>query len=221
MDEQQPEPVEGELLVPLSVEEARALTEDVREAIEDVQRSAGRLAARVRVAHAARAHVVLGYSSWAAYAKAEFGIGRAHSYRLLDLARTTEEIAATVAALGVVVPVSHAGDTLPLDLPIRAVVELRGRMGEVREVLAERLQRAYAEEGGQLAPELVASVVAEAVAEVRGRPDVAEAELGGIEIPAGVPYSVEDVREGRRLVAELDDLDRQLGTLALEIVPAY
>ena len=221
MGEQQPVPVGGEAAVPLSVEAARRLTEDVRESIGDVQRAAGRLAVRVRAAHDAGAHSVLGYGSWAAYARAEFGVGRSHAYRLLDLARATEEITGTVAALGVLAPVSHAGDTLPLDLPIRAVVELRGRMGEVRELLAERLQLAYAEQVGRLAPELVAAVVADVVAEVRGRPDVAEEDLAAIEVPAGAGYTAETVREGRRLVAELDAGDRRLGALALEIVPAY
>ncbi|MFD9596786.1 hypothetical protein ACFWA9_29115 [Kitasatospora sp. NPDC059973] len=221
MDAQDREPVEGEVVVPLSVEEARALTTEVREAIEDVRQVAGRLAERVKRAHDARVWEVLGYPSWAEYAKAEFGVSRSHAYRLLDLARSAEEITAAVVTLGVLAPVSHAGDMLALDLPIRAVVELRGRMGEVRELLVERLEQVAAEGPGRLAPELVAAVVADVVAEVRARPDLAEEDLDEIEVPPGAPYTAEDVRRGRRLVAELTDCDRQLGMLALEVVPAY
>lgn len=210
-----PEPVE-----PLTVEAARALTLDVRRALEDARTAVARLAGRVKAAHDARVWTVLGYDTWAEYAAAEFAVSRSHAYRLLDLARTAEEITGAVAALGVLTPASHAGD-IPLDLPIRAVVELRGRMGEMRDVLAERLQEAYDDQGGHLTPEAVAAVVHDVVADVRRRPDVTPDELDAIEIPAGVPYTVEDVREGRRLVAQLQETDRRLGVLALEIAPAH
>jgi hypothetical protein len=218
--EHSPEPVEGAIVEPLTVEAARALTLDVRRALEDVRTAVGRLAGRVKAAHDARVWTVLGYGTWAEYAAAEFNVSRSHAYRLLDLARTAEEITGAVAVLGVLAPVSHAGD-IPLDLPIRAVIELRGRMGEVRDVLAERLQEAYDAHGGHLAPEAVAAVVHDVVADVRRRPDVTPDELDAIELPDGVPYTVDDVREGRRLVAQLRDADRRLGVLALEIAPAY
>lgn len=218
--EHRPEPVEGTVVEPLTVEAARALTLDIRQALEDVRTAVGRLARRVKAAHDARVWTVLGYGTWAKYAAAEFNVSPSHAYRLLDLARTAEEITGAVAALGVLAPVSHAGD-IPLDLPIRAVVELRGRMGEVRDVLAERLQKAYDTQGGHLTPEAVAGVVHDVVADVRRRPDVTPDELNRIEIPDGAPYTVDDVREGRRLVAQLRDADRQLGVLALEIAPAH
>ncbi|MFD4535648.1 hypothetical protein ACFWNL_18410 [Kitasatospora sp. NPDC058397] len=221
MDAQGREPVEGEVVVPVDAEEARALTAEVRKAVEDVRRSAGRLAETVRRAYDARVWEVLGYPSWAEYAREELDVSRSHAYRLLDVARATEEITGAVVALGVLAPVSHAGDVLPLDLPVRAVVELRGRMGEVNALLAERLGPVAAEAGGQLAPELVAAVVADVVAQVRARPDVVEEDLDAIEVPPGAPYDAGAVRRGRRLVAELADCDRQLGALALDVVPAF
>ncbi|MFK0296890.1 hypothetical protein ACIQU6_41355 [Streptomyces sp. NPDC090442] len=218
--EHQPEPVEGAVVEPLTVEAARALTLGIRQALDDARAAVGRLAGRVKAAHDARVWTVLGYHTWAEYATAEFNVSRSHAYRLLDLARTTEEITGAVAALGVLAPVSHAGD-IPLELPIRAVVELRGRMGEVRDVLAERLQETYDAQGGHLTPEAVAAVVHDVVADVRRRSDVTPDELDAIELPEGAPYTVADVREGRRLVAQLRDTDRQLGALALEVAPAY
>ncbi|MEV7122205.1 hypothetical protein [Kitasatospora griseola] len=78
-------------------------------------------------------------------------------------------------------PVSPAGDALPLDLPIWAVVELRGRMGEVHELPAEWLE--------QIA------------AEVRGRPDVAEEDLDVVEAPAGMrPRVLADPQPGPDIV---------------------
>ncbi|MEU7153864.1 hypothetical protein AB0B15_38490 [Streptomyces sp. NPDC045456] len=204
----------------LSVDDARALTRGIREALDDVRAAVGRLAEQVKAAHAAQVWTALGYRSWAEYATAEFGVSRSHAYRLLDLARTAEEIAGTVAALDVMAPASHAWD-VPITFPFRAVVELRGRMAEVRELLAEQLQRAYDAEGGRLSPERVAAVVSEVVAAVRRGPDVADEELDRIELPEGCPYTVDDVREGRRLVEEIRSAERQLGASALEIAPAY
>ncbi|MER7817209.1 hypothetical protein [Streptomyces sp. NPDC096153] len=218
--ERQPDPAEGAVMGPLSVDEAQELTRGVREAIEGVRAAVDRLAERVKAAHDARVWTVLGYGSWAEYAAAEFGVSRSHAYRLLDLARATDEIAGTVAAVGVLAPASHAWD-VPLDLPIRAVVELRGRMGEVCELLADQLQRTYDDEGGRLSPERVAAVVHDVVATVRRRPDVTADELDRIELPEGCPYTADLVREGRRLVAQLDDADRKLGAHALEIAPAH
>jgi predicted aminopeptidase len=84
--------------VPADEPAARRLTEALREAIADTRRAAGVLAARVRAAHEARV-----------WTHAEFGISRAQAYRLVDISRTNEAIAAAVAAL----EVSPAGDTSP------------------------------------------------------------------------------------------------------------
>lgn len=72
------------------------MTAGLREAMADVRRSVAVLAARVRDAHAARVWLPLGFASWQAYCAAEFGISRAHAYRLLDIARTLGTINAAV-----------------------------------------------------------------------------------------------------------------------------
>ncbi|KOV13310.1 hypothetical protein ADK60_29895 [Streptomyces sp. XY431] len=94
------------------------------------------------------------------YALAEFGIGRSTAYRLLDLAAVAEAIETTVQhGLGV----SHAWDSTGLILPVRAVVDLKGRVSELTDLIAERLTDAHQEAGGAALPaETVGGIVAEA-----------------------------------------------------------
>ncbi|WP_216588283.1 hypothetical protein [Streptomyces brasiliscabiei] len=73
-------PVEGDLVAPLDLGEARELTSEIREAIKAVRTATGRLAAAVRRAHEARVWGVLGYPTWKAYARAEFEIGRTSGF---------------------------------------------------------------------------------------------------------------------------------------------
>ncbi|MEV6029391.1 hypothetical protein [Streptomyces sp. NPDC052036] len=83
---------------PLTAARAREITAGLREAMDDVRRSVAVLAARVRDAHAARAWLPLGFTSWETYSQAEFGISRAQAYRLLDVARALAAIHDAVAA---------------------------------------------------------------------------------------------------------------------------
>ncbi|MGE7437037.1 hypothetical protein [Kitasatospora sp. NPDC001175] len=155
---------------PVDAARARELTEQLRTAIEDVRAAVLVLARRVRAAHQARVWTVPGYPSWSAYALAELGIGRSTAYRLLDLAAVAEAIEDTVQReLGV----SHAWDSTDLVLPVRAVVDLKGRTAELTDLIAERLTDAHQDTGGTVLPaEAVGGIVAAAVAEVRARPDI-------------------------------------------------
>ncbi|MGW2401808.1 hypothetical protein ACWCYY_35165 [Kitasatospora sp. NPDC001664] len=206
---------------PVDQVRARELTEQLRSAIEDVRAAVLVLARRVRAAHQARVWTVLDYGSWSEYALAEFGIGRSTAYRLLDLAAVAEAIEETVHdGLGV----SHAWDSTDLVLPVRAVVDLKGRTAELTDLIAERLADVHQDAGGAvLAAEVVGGVVAAAIAEVRARPDVPPAELetgpapGGITAEAWRRYA----SAGRDAVAEQRRGQRELGELALEVVPAY
>ncbi|MCX4743940.1 hypothetical protein OG455_00155 [Kitasatospora sp. NBC_01287] len=153
---------------------ARELTEQLRTAIEDVRAAVLVLARRVRAAHQARVWTGLGHPSWSAYALAEFGIGRSTAYRLLDLAAAAEAIEDTVRAeLGV----SHAWDSTDRVLPVRAVVDIKGRLGELTALIAERLTDAQAEAGTAPDAAVVGEIVAQAIADVRARPDAPAAEL--------------------------------------------
>jgi hypothetical protein len=69
--------------------------------------------------------------------------------------------------------VSHAWDSTDLVLPVRAVVDLKGRVSELTDLISERLADVHQEAGGAALPaEVVGGIVAAAVAEVRARPDV-------------------------------------------------
>ncbi|MFF4926198.1 hypothetical protein ACFY4B_36985 [Kitasatospora sp. NPDC001261] len=102
-----------------------------------------------------------GYGGWAAYAGAEFGVSRSTAYRLLDLAAAAEAIEATVRREAGP-ELSHAWDT-GLVLPMRAVVDLKGRIAELTDLIAERLADAGTEDGQPPEAAVVAEIVARSV----------------------------------------------------------
>lgn len=78
----------------LNADEARALTDEIRGAAEQVY-------ALLLKAHEGEAWTPLGYGSWREYAMAEFGMSQSYAYRLLDQARVIREIeAASVSPIG-------------------------------------------------------------------------------------------------------------------------
>ncbi|MFD5437359.1 hypothetical protein ACFWJ4_35085 [Kitasatospora sp. NPDC127067] len=206
---------------PVDEARARELTEQLRTAIEDVRAAVLVLARRVRAAHQARVWTVLGHPSWSAYALAEFGIGRSTAYRLLDLAAVAEAIETTVQSE---LEVSHAWDSTDLFLPVRAVVDLKGRVSELTDLIAARLADAHQDAGGAVLPAgTVGGIVAAAVAEVRARPDIPAAELETGPAPDGITAEAwrRHVSAGRDLVAQHRAAQHRIGVLALETVPAY
>jgi hypothetical protein len=74
-----------ELTCSLTAREARQLTDQVK---ADAQR----LWAKLLYLYEGRAHIALGYSSWADYCQQEFKMGRRGSYRLLNVARVINEL---------------------------------------------------------------------------------------------------------------------------------
>ena len=78
-------------VVVLGKTEARALTEEIRTATED-------LAVKLKQAHEQEAWRALGYRSWAAYIDGEFDFSRSRSYRLLSAAKQTQQLAESVGA---------------------------------------------------------------------------------------------------------------------------
>lgn len=69
-----------------SRDEARSLTDEVKNDAERLWRKLVEL-------YDGGAHLALGYTSWGAYFKAEFGGSERHGYRLLDAGRTLEVLA--------------------------------------------------------------------------------------------------------------------------------
>ncbi|MER6365758.1 hypothetical protein [Kitasatospora sp. NPDC001527] len=206
---------------PVNAARARELTEQLRTVTEDVRAAVLVLARRVRAAHQARVWTVLGHPSWPAYALTEFRIGRSTAYRLLDLAAVAEAIEGTVQAeLGV----SHAWDGTDLVLPVRAVVDLKGRTAELTDLIADRLTAAHQDAGGAAIPTgTVGGIVAAAIAEIRARPDIPAAELETGPAPDGITTEAwrRHVTTGRDAITQHRAAQLGIGALALEVVPAH
>lgn len=136
------EPTEMDLFEPLDEEEARALTDTIRNAV-DV------LWALIARAHAGGAWKALGYTSWGDYVRAEFDMSRSRSYQLLDQARVVKEIEAAVP------------DGTSIRITEAAARDLKGVLEEVVPEIRERTEG--------LDPEDAADVLDEIVAEQRER----------------------------------------------------
>ncbi|MFF1690727.1 hypothetical protein [Streptomyces sp. NPDC058254] len=196
---------------PLSAAQARAMTQVLREAMDDVRCTVAVLAARVRDAHGARVWVPLGYTSWEAYCQAELGISRAQAYRLLDVARA---LAAIHEAVDAGTDVSRTRDTDPAALDYglsqRALIAVCGRMDDVTELITCHLA-ALAHRGlNALDEQTVRTVVRQAVRDVRTAPP-----------PPADPSADPVLAALRAVVDELAAHTRQVGELMLEVAPAY
>ncbi|OII61310.1 hypothetical protein BJP40_05925 [Streptomyces sp. CC53] len=202
----------GPAPVPTDAAQARAMTDKIREAMDDIRRSVAVLAARVRDAHTARAWEPLGYPSWGAYCTAEFDISRAHAYRLLDIARTLGAIQHTVDAGPAL---SRTRDTSPaaaLDygLSQRALLAVSSRTDDLAQLLARRLTELARHQPEALEPAAVEDVVRQAVRDIRTAPTSAAE-------PSADPLTA----KGRRTVNALADSAHQIGELMLKAAPAY
>ncbi|WP_405363516.1 hypothetical protein OG535_39580 [Kitasatospora sp. NBC_00085] len=119
--------------------------------------------------------------------------------------------------------VSHAWDSTDLVLPVRAVVDLKGRTAELTDLIADRLTDAHQDAGGAVLPAgTVGGIVAAAVAEVRARPDIPAAELDTGPAPGGFTAEAwrRHVSAGRDPVSQNHATQHRIGVLALEVVPA-
>lgn len=191
---------------PLDREQARALTAQIRESIANVERAWAALAERVRRAHKGRAWIALGYASWGEYVAAEFGIGRAHAYRLIDIATTADRL---LSAAATATGVSPAGDNLTLSG--RAFLDVRGRVEQVAAALAQLAAQAQ-REGRELTGDDVAELLHRAVARVRTPPRAH---------PASPLASDPQIRQARAVVEEIYSMAAEIGRMCLKIAPAY
>lgn len=131
-----------DITTPLNEEEARALTDTIRNAV-DV------LWALIARAHGGGAWKALGYDTWGDYVAAEFNMSRSRSYQLLDQARVVKEIEAAVP------------EGTPINITEAAARDLKGMLEEVVPEIRERT--------AGLDPEDAADVLDEIVAEQRER----------------------------------------------------
>jgi hypothetical protein len=120
----------------LSPDEARILTDQIKSTAEQ-------LWALLLEAYERKAWSVLGYDTFISYAKAEFGYGQSHAYRLLDARRVVRHLEQVVGSpLGEYVSEREARDIKPhLDLVAHRVTERIGRgddpVGALRDVIDE------------------------------------------------------------------------------------
>jgi hypothetical protein len=130
---------------PLSVNEARKITDAIRGQVDRVWRL-------LVDAHDGQAWVALGYSSWDAYVRAEFGMSRGRSYQLLDQGRVIAAIGDASGDVSTTVDISERDardlkDQLPAaTAAIRARVEAgespkKATTEVVRTMRAERTEQ--------------------------------------------------------------------------------
>lgn len=122
---------------PLTSDEARALTDTIRNAV-DV------LWVLIVKAHSGKAWAALGYDTWADYVQQEFNMSRSRSYQLLDQARVVQEIEAALPE-GTKVSISEA-----------AARDLKGVLEEVVPEIKERTEGLDPDEASDILDEIVA-----------------------------------------------------------------
>lgn len=117
----------GEVVTTLGVEEARALTEQVKRDAKSLWHLMARL-------YEGGAHMALGYSSWHEYCKEEFGFEPTVAQRLLDAGRVVAAVEARGRA-SLRVPSQHVAITLARLLPpTNQYSAVRGRSGSEERV---------------------------------------------------------------------------------------
>jgi hypothetical protein len=128
--------VDFDLTVPLSMDEARELTEHIRSAVDMVYVLIAR-------AHAGRAWEALGYQTFADYVRDEFDISRSRAYQLLNQAKVVEMIEAATPN-GTDIHLSEA-----------AARDLKAIIGEVVPEIEDRTRDLPANEAADVVEEIV------------------------------------------------------------------
>lgn len=121
---------------PLSREEAEELTEHIRS-------TADVLYVLIARAHAGKAYLALGYSSFEKYVKTEFDISRSRAYQFLNQAHVIEAISAA-APDGTQIKISEA-----------AARDLKNFVDELAPEIKERTEGVDAEDAGAIIEDLV------------------------------------------------------------------
>lgn len=110
----------------LSRDEARTLTDEVRDDAEKLWRKLAKL-------YEGGAHLALGYSSWHSYFEAEFGGSRRAAYRLLDAARVAEALDECPPGTPPIPTEKHARMLAPLKNDPEAVREAWAEVTELHD----------------------------------------------------------------------------------------
>lgn len=149
-DDSEVSPVEGVIVLadespvadldvpkPLSVEEAKELTEHIRS-------TADVLYVLVARAHAGKAHLALGYKNFESYVKEEFNISRSRAYQFLNQANVIAAIEASTPD-GTLIKISEA-----------AARDLKNFVNELAPEIRERTEGLSPDAAGEVVEDLVA-----------------------------------------------------------------
>lgn len=157
----------GEILAAITPDQARALTDRIRDSVEATW-------SLLLEAHESRAWAALGYSTWAEYVSAEFDMSRSRSYQLLDQGRVVREIQGAVST--------------KVDIDERAARDIKPHLDDVTDEIQERI----AEEPGA-APARVRDIVGKVIDDHRD--DLAAAKASRDENVAWIEAMNEKARE--------------------------
>lgn len=117
----------GETTVDTRVRGLSALTaEQARTLTTQIQRTSVRLWLLVTEAHDRKAHLALGYDSWADYVKAELNMSESRSYQFLDTGHVMKALASSGVNIEAIQPP-----------PTRVIARIKDRLTDVRKVAAE------------------------------------------------------------------------------------
>jgi hypothetical protein len=149
----------------MTEEEARQLTDEIKGAAEKIW-------ALLLTAHERKAWTALGYVTWEAYIKAEFDMGRAHSYRLIDQGRVIREIGAAAG-------LSPMGD---ITLSEREARDIKPHLEDVVARVQERILSVPQEQIAQVVQQVVAKERERITAERESRAAFQKMEEDGIDL---------------------------------------
>lgn len=105
--------------------EARVLTDRIKNAVEDIRKL-------VAKAHDAKAWKPLGYATWEAYVKTEFGMSRSYAHRLIQQGEVIEAIESAAGNLSPMGNISEreARELKPVLADVTAEIKQRVEQGE-------------------------------------------------------------------------------------------
>lgn len=173
---------------PLTVAEARALTDRIRGAAET-------LSALLLEAYSRGAWTALGYASWREYATAELSISQSRAYQLLDHAKVVSAIQAAAGDISTMVETGGDRISTVVEITEREARDLKPQLEAVTDEVRTRVAR------GEQPAEAVRAVVDSVRSELH--PPEAKDDSGG---------------EGDfDLTAELERLDNQVRQLEREV----
>lgn len=161
----------GEILADMTRDEARALTDRIRDAVEATW-------ALLLEAHEQRAWAALGYGTWAEYVSAEFNMSRNYSYRLLNQGQVIRSIE------------ESTGGVLPMgNISERAARDIKPHLDDVTAEIEERI----ADEPAVPSPERTRQIVAKVIDDHRD--DIAAAQQARDENVAWIEEMNEKARD--------------------------